>query len=261
MLSLMKFSFSLFLTLLFITQAHANLRIVPVTEAAQKELGLNFSLLFETLTPKLLLVRFSAEKAGPLKDFQWPSLFLPEGKEALMDVRIGPEPVLTNRYSFLINPGQLPRTRLHLHCMTGGSSEVIYDVDLQSYAAKQGFAESEPMSFDLLPLLTDPKKLDARREQLERLKTAKVQDVAAARNAAIGFHMKHNDGLDARDGSRVVALFALSHDVEGFGKEGDLIWNVKILRFDAEVTNEIWINSVTGEGKAMLVRPGTPTLK
>lgn len=123
--------------LILTNNVSANLRIVPVTQANQKELELNFTLTFEKLTEELILVRATVPKEGKLKDLSWPSVFIPSDKKAaLVDVPLASEPLLKDRYYFIVNKKQIAQTWLHLHCITGGSSEIRYEIALDTYQSK-----------------------------------------------------------------------------------------------------------------------------
>lgn len=254
---LMNIFFLLVGALFFAATGFANLQRFPVTPANLEELELDFSLSFEPLTADLILVRLTARKEGKLKNMTGPSVFLPSRKGTLLDVPLAPEAVLADQYSFTLDRGEISRARLHLHCWPGGSSEIRYEIDLYEYGLKAG-VQRDPDLYDYLPLLTGERRDVARAGALRELNNAEVPSIEAARDAAMQQKVNHG-GLDARDGSRVVALFPLSHDVAEFGAEGDLIWDVRILRFGEQVSDQIWINSRNGKVKAMLAA-GPPAI-
>ena len=150
---------------------------------------------------------------------------------------------------------------MRLHCLPGGSSEIRYELALDTYLPGElRHGASEDFSFDYLPLLD--KRLpsdDWRQPTLKKLKSAKVGDSKAAHDAAMRYKIEHG-GLDARDGSKVAALFKLAQDIPGFAQQGDLVWDIQIIRMAEQVSDEIWISSRTGEGKSILQQPGDQLL-
>ena len=109
---------------------------------------------------------------------------------------------------------------------------------------------------DLLWLLhNDRRKLDVEdRGILEKLERGRVPTIERAMAEAIRFRLGHG-GLLADEGSRVVALFRIGIDSQPFAASGDLVWVVRFSRLLVGVTQEVWINSASGEVRALLPLP------
>src|SRR5262245_4658677 len=86
------------------------------------------------------------------------------------------------------------------------------------------------------------------KEQLAKTKVPTVKDAQRIAARAV----PPTSGIyDAISSSSIVGVFQLGRKVANFGEEGDLVWDVRILRKFA-ITQELWISSSTGHVRKLL---------
>jgi hypothetical protein len=86
---------------------------------------------------------------------------------------------------------------------------------------------------------------------LEKLEKSKIPTVDRAKGVAVEYKRK-SEGLDAREGWKVVGLLRIGINVADFADSGDLIWVVRFSLQGAGLSQEMWINSTTGAIRTML---------
>jgi hypothetical protein len=86
---------------------------------------------------------------------------------------------------------------------------------------------------------------------LEKLEKSKVPTADKARGVAVEYKHK-SEGLDAREGWKVVGLLRIGVPVPDFANAGDLIWVVRFSLQGDGVSQEMWISSTTGAIRTVL---------
>jgi uncharacterized protein (TIGR03067 family) len=113
--------------------------------------------------------------------------------------------------------------------------------------------EDDALNLLWLVRVADRKKLDqGNRDLLATLDKCKVPTAEKAEKAATAAKLKAG-GLDAQEGTRVIALMRIGVDVPKFADKGDLVWVVRFEHvLNASVTQEMWVSSTTGEVRPIL---------
>lgn len=84
----------------------------------------------------------------------------------------------------------------------------------------------------------------------DKLAKSQVPSRDEADQLALGSFLK-KPGLDAREKSRVAGLYLVGREVEGFAREGDLVWEVRISRLGSGVAGIVWVSTTTKKVKIL----------
>ncbi|HYP02177.1 MAG TPA: hypothetical protein VER76_18440 [Pyrinomonadaceae bacterium] len=101
-----------------------------------------------------------------------------------------------------------------------------------------------------------PRMEDVRRQPIE-LKGATLSTEALAKDIADAAYWKLGCGWLANEASGVNGVVQLGFDMPGFAKQGDLIWEVRVVLMHTQLRALIWVHSETGKVK-FLIAPVTP---
>lgn len=85
----------------------------------------------------------------------------------------------------------------------------------------------------------------------EELSKSEIKTPDAAEAAALSYELGHG-GFGANERVEVVAIIRINQKVADFADEKDLIWIVRIQRWGAYTTQELWISSTTGAVRPVL---------
>jgi hypothetical protein len=95
---------------------------------------------------------------------------------------------------------------------------------------------------------------------LEKLDKSIVPTAVKAEEKALEYKLK-SEGLDAREGWKVIGLLRMGVTVPEFAESGDLIWAVRFSMPSWGLRQEMWISSTTGAIRTMLPVKKQPNMK
>lgn len=110
--------------------------------------------------------------------------------------------------------------------------------------AHQSFEKAGDNLLNIITPPTDP----LTRQVVARLQASMVPTPNDAKRFAISWPgVRYGDARDRMD---VTGLYLFAHNVRGFAKSDDLIWEVRVFRF-GHVSQLMWVEAATGTVKVL----------